>query len=377
MTAYLPGTSLYRVLALAALLGLVPSVWLEADERDEELAKLRQELQQTQQKLEKARDRVQELEEQVAAMGGTPGETGDVPDPMAGQEEGLQPWTYNMRRSPMHVLFPGAATIPKHDFYGRFTHVSRESMNNKMGSGQQTEPFHNLLGLEDNVRIGMLLGYGLTDRWDVWVQRTNGRTMLKDWSGDSASFDYWDVMTKYHLLDEYEQGVDLSVYGGITYMMEDNEAGNTSVNAGLTVERSFLSDRVRLSTGVLYASLSAYEETTVSDPDNDVAMTKQMPGELPSPYLSSGDDYTLSIPVGLSLALTNHWQLFTEGIFPVAGYDTGKGPTLAFGGRYVTNTHEFALFFMNSANNSFNSLLTGGYRRDRIDQFGFSISIYY
>lgn len=375
MTTRLPGMNTCRVLTLAALLGwTAPAVRLAADERDDEIARLRQELQQTREKLEGARDRVEQLEEKIAAMGGDPSETGDVADPLAGQEDGLQPWTESMRRSPMHVLFPGTATIPKHDFYGRFTHISRESINNKMGSGEQTEPFHNLLGLEDNVRVGMLFGYGISDRWDAWIQRTNGRTMIKDMSGDSASFDYWDIMTKYRLLDEYEDGVDLSVYGGITYMMEDDEAGDTSLNAGLTVERSFFSDRLRLSTGVLFASLSAYEETSAA---GDVAPTKHMPGELDDPYMSTGDDYTLSIPVALSLALTSHWQLFAEGIFPISGYDTGKAPTLAYGGRYVTNTHEFALFFTNTANNSFNALLTGGYRADRVDQFGFSISIFY
>jgi hypothetical protein len=378
MTTRLLGMDMCRILAVAALLGAAgPPARLCADERDEELAKLRQELQQTREKLESARDRVEVLEEQVAALGGKPDEAGDVADPLAGEEGELQPWSYNMRRSPMHVLFPGTATIPKHDVYGRFLHVSRESVNNKTGSGEQTEPFHSLLALEDNVRIGILFGYGITDRWDAWIQRTNGRTMLKDWSGDSTSFDYWDVMTKFRLLAEEEHGVDLAVYGGITYMMEDDESGDTSANAGMTVERSFFKDRLRLSTGLLYASLSAYERTMVSDQSDDVAMTKHMPGEVSTPFLAEGDDYTLAVPFGVSLALSRGWQAFAEGICPVAGYDTGKGPTLALGTRYVTNTHEFALYFANSGNNSFNSVLSGGYRYDRVDQFGFSISIFY
>ena len=365
------------LIAIVLLGGSGPLSRLHADERDEELAKLRQRLQETQKKLETSRDRVEMLEEQVAAMGGTPGATGDVVDPLVGQEGKLQPWSESMRRSPMHVLFPSAITIPRQDVYGRFVHVSRESINNKMGSGEQTEPFHNLLGLENDVRIGILFGYGITDRWDAWVQRTNGRTMLKDWSGDTASFDYWDAMTRFRLLGEEEHGVDLAVYGGITYMMEDDESGNTSLNAGLALERSFFNDRLRISTGLLYASLSAFEETSVTDPSDDIALTKQMPGEVSSPFLVEDDDHTLAIPVGLTLALTSRWQAFAEGIFPIDGYETGKGPTLAFGGRYVTSTHEFALYFMNSANNSFNSILTGGYRDDRVDQFGFSISIHY
>lgn len=368
----------HTILALAVLTGLAGlSTPLRADEHNDEIARLQQELQQTKQKLEDARDRIEELEETIAASGGDPDAAGDVIDPLAAREEGLQPWTHSMQRSPMRVLFPGTATIPKHNVYGSFMHVSRESVNNKVSSGDETDPFHTLFGLDDNVRIGILLGYGITDRWDAWIQRTNGRTVLKDWSGDAASFDYWDVMTKVRFLDQHEHGIDLALYGGITYMMEDDESGNTSANAGITLERSLLRDRLRLSTGLLYSSLSAFESTSVTNQTGDVALTKRLPGEMPSPYRAEGDNHTVAVPFGLTLALTRRWQAFVEGIAPVDGYDTNKGPTLALGGRYATNTHEFAVYIANSANNSFNSILTGGYRNDRIDQFGFSISIYY
>jgi hypothetical protein len=366
------------MVSLAAMIGLPGR--LRAAGTDDEIARLRQELQDTKAKLATALGRVQELEKQVATQQAAPGDPSEQADDFGsfgGEDGDTQPWSDSMRRSPMHVLFPGAATIPERSFYGRFLHVSRESVNNKIGSGEQTEPFHNLLGLEDNVRVGMLLGYGINDRWDAWVQRTNGRNFLKDWSGDSASFDYWDVMTKYRLLDEDEHGVDLAVYGGITYMMQDDESGSTSVNGGFTAEKSFFSDRLRLTAGLLYSSLSAYEATTVSDSSDDVAMTKKVPGEVSTPFLSEGDNHTLALPFGASLALSRGWQVFVEGITPIDGYDTGKGPTLALGTRYVTDTHEFALYFANSANNSFNSVLTGGYRYGRVDQFGFSISIFY
>jgi hypothetical protein len=85
----------------------------------------------------------------------------------------------------------------------------------------------------------------------------------------------------------------------------------------------------------------------------------------------------MAIPVSLSFALTKSQQLFGEAAFPVDGYDTGKGPSMAAGWRYNTHTHAYSIFLSNTANGSFNSTFTGGYTRDKLDLFGFDISIFF
>ncbi len=330
------------------------------------------------QELKTSKSKISELEEQLFVATDGKGVKGqEVAEVLP---EGTYEWTENMRRTPIGVLFPKTATIPKGDVYARFSHTSQ---NQTFATGGKGDPFNDLLGLESGVKVGILFGYGITKNWDVLVQRSNGRDFepIKRYPDDiqTHSFDLWDVMTKYKFLDENKQFIDMSASVGGTYFWQDQEAGKWAGNAALMAEKSFW--RFRVGSGLLYTSLSAFQGA-YSD-DSDRAHTKVYLNESPELDVVTGapldrpQNQTMAIPVSLSFALTKSQQLFGEAAFPVNGYDTGNGPSLAAGWRYNTHTHAYSIYLSNTANGSFNSSFTGGYTRNRLDLFGFDISIFF
>jgi hypothetical protein len=320
---------------------------------------------QLQQELKASKAKVSQLEEDlfVATDGkGTKGK--EVAEVLP---EGTHAWTENMRRSPVGMLFPKTATIPKGDFYARFSHTSR---NQQFVSAEKGNAFNDLLGLESGVKVGILFGYGIMDNWDVTIQRVNGNDYTKD-SGEPCTYDLWDVMSKYKFLDEDKHWIDASVSLGGTYFWQDEDVGRFAGNFALMAEKSIW--RFRLGSGLLYTSLSTYDNVNTAQSGNEPRKS------YPNDKYGAGDPtaYTAAIPVSLSFALTKNHQLFTEAAFPMAGYYTEGGPSLTSGLSYNTPTHVYRVYLSNTANGSFNSTFTGGYKEDRLDIFGFDISIYF
>jgi hypothetical protein len=210
------------------------------------------------------------------------------------------------------------------------------------------------------------------ENWDVTVQRVNGRSYTRD-TGEQGSFDLWDVMTKYKFLDENKHWIDASVSLGGTYFWQDEDVGRLAGNFALMAEKSIW--RFRAGSGLLYTSLSTYESTYGTPTGNEPS--KNYPNEI----YGSGDprdpSYTVAIPVSLSFALSKNHQLFTEAAFPMAGYHTEGGPSITSGLSYNTPTHVYRIYLSNTANGSFNSSFTGGYKDERLDIFGFDISIFF
>lgn len=324
---------------------------------------------QLQQELKSSKVRISELEEQLFVATDGKGVKGQEVEEVL--PEGTYPWTENMKRLPVGVLFPKTATIPKGDVYARFSHTAR---NQTFAGGNGHDPFNDLLGLESDVKIGILFGYGITKDWDVMVQRSNGRrNYIKDLTtGESGSYDLWDIMTKYKFLDENKQWIDASLSLGGTYFWQDDGQGLWAGNAALLAEKSFW--RFRAGSGLLYTSLSTYEAAVSNTgTDNDKPYpNEEIFGNPPRP-----EDHTMAIPVSLSFALTKNQQLFGEMAFPVSGYDTGNGPSKAVGWRYNTHSHAYSIFLCNTANLSYNSAFTGGYADNKLDLFGFDISIFF
>lgn len=322
---------------------------------------------QLQQELKSSKVRINELEEQLFVATDGKGVKGQEVEEVL--PEGTYPWTENMKRLPIGVLFPKTATIPKGDVYARFSHTSQ---NQTFSTGGKGDPFNDLLGLESGVKVGILFGYGITKDWDVMVQRVNGRKDFTDVNGNSLSYDLWDVMTKYKFLDENKQGVDASLSMGSTVFWQSDDHKEYAGNAALMFEKSFW--KFRAGSGLLYTSLSAFESAFSSQGNKaaDKPYVNEDIGTDPRPQ-----NHTMAIPVSLSFALTKGQQLFSELAFPVDGYDTGNGPSMAAGWRYNTPTHAYSIYLSNTANGSFNSAFTGGYRRDRLDLFGFDISIFF
>lgn len=320
------------------------------------------------QELKAAKSKISELEEQLFVATDGKGVKGQ--EVIEELPEGTYPWTENMRRMPIGVLFPKTTTIPKGDVYARFSHTSQNQTFARDGNG---DPFDDLLGVESGVKVGILFGYGITKNWDVMVQRTNGRHQYaKNLAGEDGSFDLWDVMTKYRFLDENRQGVDASLLLGTTVFWQDDGNKEYAENAALLFEKSFW--RFRAGSGLLYTSLSTFEH--VNSNQNGGAPNKDYINEFYG--ANPGEpNHTMAIPVSVSFALTKSQQLFGEAAFPVDGYDTDCGPSMSAGWRYNTHTHAYSIYLSNNPNGSFNSAFTGGYIRDRLDLFGFDISIFF
>jgi hypothetical protein len=324
---------------------------------------------QLQQELKSSKGRISELEEQLFVATDGKGVKGE--EVVEELPEGTYAWTENMRRTPIGVLFPKTATIPKGDVYARFSHTSQ---NQTFANGSNGDPFDDLLGLESGVKVGILFGYGITKNWDVMVQRSNGRGSYtkEPVFFEQGSYDLWDVMTKVKLLDENKQGVDASLSLGTTVFWQDDDHKEYAGNAALMVEKSFW--RFRAGSGLLYTSLSTFEgaNSTQDDTAPDKLYPNEDAGGAPRP-----ENHTMAIPVSLSFAITKSQQLFGELAFPIDGYDTGNGPSMSAGWRYNTHTHAYSIYLSNTANGSYNSVFTGGYKDNRLDLFGFDISIFF
>ena len=323
-----------------------------------------------QQELKESKSRINELEEQLFVATDGKGVGGDVV--VEELPEGVYAWTENMRRMPMGVLFPKTATIPKGEVFARFSHTAQ---NQTFATGGKGDAFDDMLGLEANVKVGILFGYGITGNWDVLVQRTNGRHYIKDPDTyEQGSFDLWDIMTKVKVLNEDDHFVDASVSAGTTVFWQDDDHMEFAGNAALAVEKSLW--RFRVGSGLLYTSMSTFESGRSLQPGG-AAPDKNYKNEYYGVGNPNEPGHTLAVPFSISFALTNRQQLFGEMAFPVSGYETGCGPSMAAGWRYNTHTHAYSIYLSNTANGSYNSLFTGGYKRDQLDLFGFDISIFF
>ena len=79
-----------------------------------------------QQELKSSKTRINELEEQLFVATDGKGVKGqEVAEVLP---EGTYPWTENMKRLPIGVLFPKTSTIPKGEVYARFSHTSQNQL---------------------------------------------------------------------------------------------------------------------------------------------------------------------------------------------------------------------------------------------------------
>lgn len=306
-----------------------------------------------------------------------PAEEEDTPDPMLARNQTVAPWTNNQRRVVHHWFLPGAAGLNAGDWFYRISHVARE--------GYDRQPLTNLLGLDDSVKIGFMVGYSPIKTLTVTLQRINGRDLAEaPVDGENLQYDVWEPMLQWQVLDQrgvrgaWQGPCDLSLVVGESLLIRNHGGGDTSLNLGLIAERDLFNDRLRLGLGVVRAGLSAYEKPISK---GDPAPDKRYPGE--QDYLASQDSpvdstaaSTTAIPVTVRIALAEHWFLLGEAVLPVAGYRTEEGAACAAGFAYNTNTHEFAVVLSNTANLSFNSVVTGAWKAQSLPFFGFAITAY-
>lgn len=290
----------------------------------------------------------------------------DEADPMLASGAPLALWTDNQRRVIHHWFLPGAATLPDGDWYYRISHVARK--------GYDEEIRTNLLGLDDDVKIGFMLAWAPANAVTLSLQRVNGRDLAVPTHDDKAvQYDTWDTLVQVQLLDQrgvrgiWNGPCDLSLVAGTSWMLRNYGSGDTSLDLGVVAERDLFNDRLRLGVGLWHAGLSAYD-AAVGTGEAD----KKFPDELDPAARNS----TTALGLTARLALGQHWFLLAEAVQPIAGWKTQTGPSLATGLAYDTNTHEFAIYFSNSANAAFNSVLTGGAQEKALPFFAFSITAY-
>lgn len=300
----------------------------------------------------------------------------DVADPMLASGAPLSPWTDNQRRVIHHWFLPGAAALDEGDWYYRISHVARV--------GYDEQPRTNLLGLDDDVRLGLTVGWSPAKATTLTVQRVNGRDLaLEPVDGKPVGYDTFDILGQLQLLDQrgtrglWSGPCDLSLVAGVSWMLRNHGSGDTSLDIGLIAERDFLADRLRLGVGLVHAGLSAYDAAVGSGPGNKLFPDEQdYLASQGAPVAKMPND-TTAVPITLRFALGQHWYLLGEAVIPISGWDTGKGPAYAAGFAIDTNTHEFSFIVTNTANAAFNSVITGAAREKSLPFFAFAISAYF
>ena len=140
-----------------------------AETKDELIQRLQEEIKQKEQelaaqkkKLKKAMRQINDLEEAQAIAQDTDEEN------FVHQDEDAFAWSHNMKRQTHGVLSPTSTTIPKGDFMGRFSHIARNPLEDANAA------FHEIAGIEYNVEVGLMLGYGLNDRRVITLQGSGG-----------------------------------------------------------------------------------------------------------------------------------------------------------------------------------------------------------
>lgn len=296
----------------------------------------------------------------------------EVEDPYLNSNRDVYPWTENQSRAIMNTMLPSAVAIGDGEWYYRILHIARERIDD--------EPMTSFIGLDDNVKIGFQVSYGISENLDVNVQRTNGRSLQVNLNRvEATKMDYYDIIFRYQFMNQHKGDLmDAAIHVGPTLMLRNTGSGEQSFNIGAVVERNFMKDRLRLGAGIVYSSLSVYERTIGKGPD-----TKLTPDEYDalqaagSPTPDAVDDHTLAIPLLVKYALTEKQQLFTEVIVPIDGFETRAGPSISAGYRINSNSHEYSVYLSNTGNPSYNGAITGGHDYDEINLFGFFISAYF
>ncbi|HAT09898.1 MAG TPA: hypothetical protein DCS97_04750 [Planctomycetes bacterium] len=316
------------------------------------------------------------------APGGAPpayagGEEEDEADPMlAAGGAKLSEWTDNQRRVIHHWFLPGAATLPGGDWYYRISHVAR--------NGYDEDVRTNLLGLDDNVKIGFMVGWSPVETTTLTVQRINGRDLAvaAPAVGEKVSYDTYEFLGTWQLLDQrgvrglWSGPCDLSLVAGWSWMLRNHGTGDVSLDLGVVAERDLFNDRLRLGVGLFHAGLSAYDQGLATGPSDKLFPDEQDYLVSQGTTVKPTANGTSSLALTARVALSQHWFLMGEGIVPLSGWDTEEGPAYAAGLGYDTNTHEFAIYFSNTANAAFNSVLTGGAQPMALPFFAFSITAY-
>lgn len=183
------------------------------------------------------------------------------------------------------------------------------------------DTFHDFLGFDGGLKVGLGLRFGLWDRVDLGVYRLN--------NGGEA-FDTYQLDSKVSLLSQRRYGVDLGLRAGISWFVQKDAEDAVGFFGQLLVRRRF-AQRLTVGAGLLFHSEST----------NSVKSNRD-------------DAASLAAQLALSLRITGRLAWDLEAAYALAGYTTRQTegvnayPTLSTALTFITNRHSFALVLSNN-----------------------------
>jgi hypothetical protein len=171
-----------------------------------------------------------------------------------------------------------------------------------------TDMFNNFFGLDNPIRVGLGLRYGVIDDLDLGVYR----------AGSSTGTDTYEIDARFQAMHQADMAVDLAVRAGVTWFSQPEVEDATGFFGQLLASR-LLANRVLLSAGAFYHSSS----TNGSKYNQD-------------------KDWSVAAGGGAEVRLTSAIALDAEMIGCMAGY-CSKNPTFSAGIKFLTVRHTFSI----------------------------------
>lgn len=172
--------------------------------------------------------------------------------------------------------------------------------------------WHNSLGLDQGLQVGLALRYGVIENLDVGVYR----------AGSSAT-DTYELDARYRVVGQDKLGVDVAARAGVTWFVQPHAADAHGFFGQLLGTRLF-ANRLLATGAVLFHSNS-----------------------------TNGTKYNEDKAWSLAGALAIEWRIAApvafdaEGVLCTAGY-CSKRPAFTAGVKYITTRHSFALVCSNT-----------------------------
>jgi hypothetical protein len=191
-------------------------------------------------------------------------------------------------------------------------HRSATPLYNNNSDSPWGDMWHNFLGLDQGIQVGLGLRYGVIENLDVGVYR----------AGSSAT-DTYELDARYRVVGQDKLGLDVAARAGVTWFVQPHAADAHGFFGQLLGSRLF-ANRLLATGAVLFHSNS----TNGTKYNEDKAWS--LAGAL-------AIEWRIAAPVALDV----------EGVFCTAGY-CSKRPAFTAGAKYITTRHSFALVCTNT-----------------------------
>ncbi len=194
-------------------------------------------------------------------------------------------------------------------------HRSTQPIYNSSSKTPWTDMGRDFFGLDEPLRVGLGLRYGVVDDLDLGLYRAG-----------SLGTDTYELDARFQVLHQADRFVDLALRAGVTWFSQPKAEDASGFYGQLLADRLFL-NRVLVSAGAFYHSSST----------NATKYNQPGPGH---PY---GDKaWSFALGGGAELRLASWVALDAEMIACAAGY-CSEHPTFSGGVKFLTARHTFAI----------------------------------